>query len=147
MRDAEEGETEVSRGDGFGPPRLDQPGGGKTGLLQPAPGEREREREPVDRGVGPFRKEGKRPHVIFVAVRQQNGVDRNAPERREVGGDPVDAGKRLVRKRDADVDDEVRPAARQPEHVASELTEAPERDERDVRAGRHGVSSRSARAT
>ena len=85
--------------------------------------------------------------MIFVAVGQQDGVDRSSPERREVGRDPIDTRKSFVRKRHTDIQHEVRAAAREPEHVASELAQAAERNERDFRAGRHGASSPAASAT
>ena len=86
--------------------RLDQPVERGAGLLEPAPRHREREGEAVDGRVAPLAQERKRPDVVLVAVREEDAVDPLARERGEVGRDPVDAGKRLVRERDADVDED-----------------------------------------
>src|SRR5262249_57285605 len=43
--------------------------------------------------------------VVLVAVRQEDPVDPLAAQHREVGRDPVDAGKALVRERHPDVEE------------------------------------------
>ena len=128
---------------GSRPTRLDQPVEGGPGLLEPAPRHRESEGEAVDGRVAPLPQERKGPDVVLVGVREKHAVDSFARERGEVGGDPVDAGKRLVGERDADVDENAGAGALEPEDVLAELADAPERDdlERRVHAARQPRAS------
>jgi hypothetical protein len=147
MRHAVESEIERTRPNRLAPTRLDEPIERSPGFLEATPRKGEGERKPVDGRVTPLRQQGKRSDVIFVPVGQQDRVDLEALQRREVGSDPVDPGERLVRKRHARVDDDVRVAAGKPEHVASELSQTAERDEREIRSAAHRGAATAARAS
>jgi hypothetical protein len=143
--DAEERDRERARLDPLASLRLEE-ARGLPRLLEAPAGERQRERKAVDRSVTPLREERQRSHVILVAVREDDRVDVYVPERREVRRDPVDARERLVRKRDSDVDEEVRPAAGKPEHVAAELAQPPQSGEDDLRRSTHAGRIRRSRS-
>jgi hypothetical protein len=143
MRDPEVGERERSRLSEDPLLRRDQALGRAARLLESPARQGQGEGKTVYGRGAPFAQEGKGADVVLVPVRQKHSIDALAGECREVRRDLVNARKAFVRERDADVHEDARIAALEPQHVLAELAHASERN--DFERSRHGT--RSERAT